>query len=136
MARRWEPCRVVHPNDDHPRLIEHQPAPFRTGAVGSNQAKEKERTKHKMKFISTVISFAIHLMFHVLISGLLIMLAWNFIMPDLFQLPRLDFIHACGLAFLVGQLFPYSEAHQRFRKDTLPKNLQPLADRAEAEYSK
>ena len=44
------------------------------------------------------------------LRALFVMLAWNSVMPSLFDLPRVDFLHAIGLfitsSMLFGQLVP------------------------------
>ncbi len=37
--------------------------------------------------------------------GLLVMLLWNWLMPDIFSLPRIDYWHAWGLVLLSHILF-------------------------------
>lgn len=40
------------------------------------------------------------------ITGLIIMLLWNWLMPMIFGVPTITFIQGWGLAFLCGTLFP------------------------------
>lgn len=39
------------------------------------------------------------------IIGLLVMFLWNWLMPDLFNLPTINFIQGWGISFLSGLLF-------------------------------
>ncbi len=43
--------------------------------------------------------------------GLVVMLLWNWLMPDIFGLPRIDFWHAWGLVLLSHILFKSGGRH-------------------------
>jgi len=40
-----------------------------------------------------------------LLFGLPLMFLWNWIMPDIFGLPQIGFLQACGLQLIAGLLF-------------------------------
>ena len=48
------------------------------------------------------------------ITGLLVMLLWNWLMPDLFNLPTISFIQGWGISFLSGLLF---RTHTKVKND-------------------
>lgn len=56
--------------------------------------------------------------------GLLVMLLWNWLMPDIFGLPRIDYWHAWGLLLLSHILFKswggrhWGPRRGRFRRDS------------------
>lgn len=60
------------------------------------------RLPFKILIISGGIAVLVGLTF---LYGLFVMLLWNWIMPDIFSLPRIDYWHAWGLVLLSHILF-------------------------------
>ena len=44
-----------------------------------------------------------------LLFGLPLMFLWNWIIPDIFGLPQIGFLQACGLQLIAGLLFKSSQ---------------------------
>jgi hypothetical protein len=63
------------------------------------------------RFLETVGSVFVGLILIVviaLITGILVMLLWNWLMPVIFGLPQINFWQSWGLMCLLGFLFPTS----------------------------
>jgi hypothetical protein len=62
-----------------------------------------------MKYLETGLSCAFVLIFAAVVSLILtfpIMWLWNWLMPELFSLPVLDFWHTFGLLLLIRWIIP------------------------------
>jgi hypothetical protein len=57
-----------------------------------------------LKIVIVLAMFAAFVAFTFLF-GLIVMLLWNWVMPDIFGLPRVDYWHAWGLLLLTHILF-------------------------------
>jgi hypothetical protein len=61
--------------------------------------------------IGIVISIGLAIVFFALIFGLPVMYLWNWLMVDLFHLPRINFYQSFGLYILCDFLFKKNELY-------------------------
>lgn len=60
------------------------------------------------KIILAVIGVVAFVVFFALVSSIIVMLLWNWLMPVLFGLKTITWLQAFGLSFLCGMLFKSS----------------------------
>ena len=60
------------------------------------------------KIILAVIGVVACVVFFALVSSIIVMLLWNWLMPVLFGLKTITWLQAFGLSFLCGMLFKSS----------------------------
>ena len=81
-----------------------------------NYFKHKLRSKNPVIVIGTILFIAILVSIFVLLFGYVIMLLWNWLMPDLFGLATITFWQALGIGLLSKLLFGFGGDKDREKK--------------------
>lgn len=63
--------------------------------------------------VTTILSFVLIVIIVGILLALPVMLLWNWVIPDIFGLPMIDFWHALGLSLLSSCLFNFNLGSSR-----------------------